>query len=526
MDLTKSLSKMACVDTQKKCNEIEPFSRTILEYGKNPATGIRYTEEHREEKYKQFNNMCSYENNEIVNCCDPSNKLYSEFQGERFPLRVKPIMKRGEINGYEFCNPRRGECNDEFKQITPHDMCKLSKDINKVKSGTVRKITKVIPDCHSAMCSNQRYVPFISDPFAVEADNAEEYKMLQELKVDNIDYIKNYYNDNGINTIGNVLKNGYPGNTLLHEAIAYKCEKIFDFILENKMNLDSKNIDGNTPLHMAVLNGSEFQTYRLTKLGASVQKVNNIGDTVLHSAVRGGNIKIVSSILHFNGSIKVKNNLGETPLHVAVMSPEKNIKIIKILIDQGSDLLTQNNNGETLCGSLLHFKKTKKNEAIRTLIQQEIYLRHSENYTIIINKNPELSFIEAVNKETGEIEDISKYKVGKLEVELPRESVSDSELYSPKKITGNKLDIVEGFTASQLPDPIVIDDNLKELIRLNSENLGEEANEEGDITSPEAVESLVEDIEKVQCDTKCVFKYSTFVLFVLLALVMVLKFVV
>ncbi len=72
---------------------------------------------------------------------------------------------------------------------------------------------------------------------------------------------------------------------------------------------------------------------------------------------------------------------------------------------------------------------------IRTLIQQEIYLRHSENYTNIINNNPELSFIEAVvNKETGEVEDISKYKVGKLEVELPRETVSDSELYSPKKL--------------------------------------------------------------------------------------------
>ena len=198
------------------------------------------------------------------------------------------------------------------------------------------------------------------------------------------------------------------------------------------------------------------------------------------------------------------------------MSPVKNMKIIKILIDHGSDLLTQNNNGDTLCASLDHFKKTKKNEAVRTLIQQEIYLRHSENYSNIITKNPELSFIEAVNKETGEIEEISKYKVGKLEVELPRETISDLELYSPKKMTGEKVNLIEGFTASQLPDPIVIDDNLKELIRLDSENLGEEANEEGDITSPEAVESLVEDIEKVKCDTKCVFKYSTFILFVLL----------
>ncbi len=30
MDLTKSLPKVACVDTLKKCNEIEPFSKTVL----------------------------------------------------------------------------------------------------------------------------------------------------------------------------------------------------------------------------------------------------------------------------------------------------------------------------------------------------------------------------------------------------------------------------------------------------------------------------------------------------------------
>ena len=58
--------------------------------------------------------------------------------------------------------------------------------------------------------------------------------MLQELKTDNVDFIKKYYNDNGINTVGNVLKNGYPGNTLLHEAIAYKCEKYLILLLKTK----------------------------------------------------------------------------------------------------------------------------------------------------------------------------------------------------------------------------------------------------------------------------------------------------
>ena len=50
MDLTKSLPKVACVDTLKKCNEIEPFSKTVLEYGKNPASGKKYTQEEKDEK--------------------------------------------------------------------------------------------------------------------------------------------------------------------------------------------------------------------------------------------------------------------------------------------------------------------------------------------------------------------------------------------------------------------------------------------------------------------------------------------
>ena len=523
MDLTKSLPKVACVDTLKKCNEVEPFSRSVLEYGLNPATGKKYTDEEKEEKYTQFNNMCSYENNEVVSCCDPFNKLYGEFKGDKLPVKAKAIMKRGEITGYEFCNIRRGECTDEFKDLKPHDMCKVSNSINKIKLGGVKKLNKVVPDCHSAICSNQRYVPFIADPFVIETDNTEEYNMLQELKVDNVDYIKKYYSDNGINTLGKTLKNGYPGNNILHEAIAHKSEKVIDFILENKTDLDTKNIDGNTPLHIAVLNGSEYPAYRLIKLGASIQKSNNLGDSVLHSSVRGGNLKIVASILYHNGSVLTLNNLGETPLHTSVMSPDKKIKIVKMLTDGGSDLLTKNNNNETLCGSLAHFKKTKSNEAIRTLVQQQIYLRHSENYNNIVRKNPELSFIEAVDKNTGEVDSIANYNLGKLDIVLPKETVSDTELYSPKKMTGMKTNI-EGFTSSQLPDPIVLDNKLKELIRLNTD-INEESGEEDDFLSQESVESLSEDIEKVKCDTKCVFKYSTFILFVLLALVMVLKFV-
>ena len=91
------------------------------------------------------------------------------------------------------------ECDESFKPLTPHDMCKLSGSVEDIEMGTVKEVSKLVPDCYSAVCSKERYVPFISDPFAIETDTAEEYNMLQELKNDNVDAVRKYFNDNGMN---------------------------------------------------------------------------------------------------------------------------------------------------------------------------------------------------------------------------------------------------------------------------------------------------------------------------------------
>ena len=85
-----------------------------------------------------------------------------------------------------------------------------------------------------------------------------------------------------------------------------------------------------------------------------------------------------------------------------------------------------------------HLRKLRKMRQLELLFSKKFTCVVVENYSNIITKNPELSFIEAVNKETGGIEEISKYKVGKLEVEL-QETISDLELYSPKKMMVKKL---------------------------------------------------------------------------------------
>ena len=82
---------------------------------------------------------------------------------------------------------------------------------------------------------------------------------------------------------------------------------------------------------------------------------------------------------------------------------------------------------------------------------------------------------------------------------MPRETIADSQLYGNKKAVSTESMNIEGFTASQLPDPIVLDDNVKDVdLNVDKEELKEE------------------DIESIRCDTKCVFKYSTFILFILL----------
>ena len=74
-----------------------------------------------------------------------------------------------------------------------------------------------------------------------------------------------------------------------------------------------------------------------------------------------------------------------------------------------------------------------------------------------MRKMPDLTFIEAVNKETGETEDISKYSVDKSILEMPSETIDDMNLGTKKAVSMNSI-LKEDFTASQLPDPIVLNE--------------------------------------------------------------------
>lgn len=505
MDLLKVLPNKTCVDKLKQCNEITPFSESILKFGENPATGRKYTEDERNDKLEQLNNLCSYETLEVQKCCDSNNKLYDGIDYRKLNKRGKRIIKNGEVIGYELCNPEYQEdCDKNYKLLNPKDLCRLSNNVDKLKDDNLPASTKIydiVPDCYSSLCNNSRSVPFIYDPMTVENDHSEELKMLKSVRDDNLDDLNKYYNNIGIEKINQTLHNGYPGNTILHESISYGADKCIDFILTLDVNLELKNKDGNTPIHLAVLSENEYLTYRLIKLGAKLDKRNNLGDSVLHSAVRGGNLKIVNLIIYHNGNLLSKNKLGETALHTSLVGPKKDLKIIMSLVVGGSNLLTTNNNGHNLMKSFSVFRRTPKNEAIRTYIQQQVYLRHKETYTEIIKEHPELSFIETVDSKTGDKIPLKKYKFDTLEIEMPTKDISNSSLYFDKKKYPEKIfegdnNNIEGFTSN---------------------------NETGEGNQLEELEALEKQLDLKSCDTMCVFKYSTIALLIILVVFLVLK---
>ena len=64
----------------------------------------------------------------------------------------------------------------------------------------------------------------------------------------------------------------------------------------------------------------------------------------------------------------------------------------------------------------------------------------------LVKANPELSIVQAVDKETGEKEDLSKYEnLDEIDIQYPEVNVSNSLLYNDKERLPQKINIKEGF---------------------------------------------------------------------------------
>ena len=143
------------------------------------------------------------------------------------------------------------------------------------------------------------------------------------------------------NNIFRPIDYNYEGNTVLHECVFWDSNdcilyliKHFDF---NKLK-DLKNKDGNTALHLLCLKGNTVFINEFYKLGANISEINNKKETLLHCAVKSGDLNTVKHVFNiFDNveSLNCRNDMMRTPLHVAVLCKNKNINVIKFLVESG-----------------------------------------------------------------------------------------------------------------------------------------------------------------------------------------------
>jgi ankyrin repeat protein len=123
-------------------------------------------------------------------------------------------------------------------------------------------------------------------------------------------------------------------------------------ILDEGVNVNSKNNHGMTPLHsVSYFKGNDKQICLdviklLIERGANIEEKDEINNTPLHIACWEGNITMAIELINIGANINARNIGGLTPLHYASNEDYK-INIVQRLIEEGVNINEKNNDNET-----------------------------------------------------------------------------------------------------------------------------------------------------------------------------------
>lgn len=467
LDTKTILSKSSCVHSENKCNVgYKPFS--YLEFNYNKKTDKPYTNREKTTLKTRFKERCENEEDaEERFCCDGNdNKLenvYSYIPNElRSKFKNVVIDKcNNKINSVKVCDGTNCNGEDDMpRQATAYELCKLQNvtdsDIN--DNGMVN-MSKLMPDCYEGKCEDVGKLLELN-PEDQNARITDHYYLIDAIKNNNVEYLKSYYHDKN-NSVNDKLEYGYPGNTVLHQAIFDHMDDVVQYLLTQKVELTKVNKDGNSAFHIACLKGNYDAVHQLLKLGASINCTNNHLDTPLHCAMRSGSFNTALILLN-NGANMVlnsKNKYGEIPLHTAVVSKKKNQKIIELLVEYGSPIHSKNNYGKTILGSLLDEKKSVVRETIRTFLQRMYYTKYDEDkYDKMLEKHPEVRPFEIDTDIPAKLQkDYKNYdsRINYKElIKYEDEFVNDRDLYLEKNTRALKANIDNKYFDDDKVNPI------------------------------------------------------------------------
>lgn len=113
------------------------------------------------------------------------------------------------------------------------------------------------------------------------------------------------------------LKNGTTPLMVASEMNQYE---VCQVLLENKVNLDSININQTTALMFAAYKGHSKIADLLMDAKSDVNKTDHLGQTSLYKAAEGGHLKVIEALLNSSADPNKSTKDGLTPLCIAMLN--------------------------------------------------------------------------------------------------------------------------------------------------------------------------------------------------------------
>jgi len=150
------------------------------------------------------------------------------------------------------------------------------------------------------------------------------------------------------------------GNSLLTQAIRRDIPELFDYLIQRRARLNTRNRNGETALSIAAYTGKLNYVQRLVEAGA---EVNSYGWPPLSYAAFNGHLEIVDYLLKHGAEINAKTENGSTALFFAARYGH--MEVVKLLLKSNADPGIANENDETAVDWALKSSNTDIEDILR-----------------------------------------------------------------------------------------------------------------------------------------------------------------
>lgn len=353
--------KKSCNNSDKLCYHLKPYS--LVDIGQNK----KLTKKEKELNVKRYQTSCSNRGGLIQKCCSKNKKDIEKLDKLLRKLNKPAIFgkpsynQQGELESIRICTKDKlRECGEGFRKLNSYEMCKIPEDINlEVVDG--KSVDSFVRDCHMAQCNPQEKLAAIDGTYDEDYTFEFDKQVSHAIRKNNLSNLKHYLQEDP-QLINRVLTSSSEGNTIYHEAFKYDAKHIIVYLFKTitQEAINRLNSEGETLLHMAMKTDNPNAVEMCLRLGSNINAVNNLGETPIFNAVRNNQYQNVVVSVNKYADIYHKNKKGETILIVACTVPKRNTDIVRLLVENGSNIDDKTTEDKTILQTLL--EKEELNE--------------------------------------------------------------------------------------------------------------------------------------------------------------------